>query len=74
MKHIFVLPLALFVFACSGTGDQQQKQNIAIIEKYIKAVQEKDTQTMSDLLADNYIGYGPSFSDSINKLQIVLAR
>ena len=71
MKQVFVLSLALFVVACSGTGDQQQKENIAVIEKYIKAVQEKDTQTMSDLLADNYIGYGPSFTDSINKTQAI---
>lgn len=71
MKPIFFLCLGIFAVACSGTGDQQQKENIAVIEKYIKAVQEKDTQTMSDLLADNYIGYGPSFTDSINKTQAI---
>ncbi len=73
MKPIFLLCFSIFVAACSGTGDQQtlEKSNIAVIEKYIKAVEEKDTQTMSDLLADNYIGYGPSFTDSINKTQAI---
>ena len=71
MKPIFLVCIVLFVVACSGTGDTQQKENIAVIEKYIKAVQEKDTQTMSDLLAENYIGYGPSFTDSINKTQAI---
>lgn len=71
MKPIFLLCLGILAIACSGTGDQQQKDNIAVIEKYIKAVQEKDTQTMSDLLAENYIGYGPSFTDSINKDQAI---
>jgi ketosteroid isomerase-like protein len=69
MKLLFLLTLGIFVASCSGPGDQLQKENIAVIEKYIKAVQEKDTQTMNDLLADNYIGYGPSFTDSINKEQ-----
>jgi len=59
--------------ACLSTSEQQktEKDNIAVIEKYIHAVQTKDTQTMSDLLADNYVGYGPSFSDSTDKEQAI---
>lgn len=71
MKYIVLLSLAVFTVACSGTDDQLAKENIAVIERYIKAVQDKDTQTMSDLLADNYVGYGPSFSDSTNKVQAI---
>ena len=71
MKTIFFLCLSIFVAACSGDRQKLETENIAVIEKYIKAVQEKDTQTMSDLLADNYIGYGPSFTDSINKTQAI---
>jgi len=33
----------------------------------MEAVQNKDVATMDSLLADNYIGYGPSVGDSINK-------
>jgi len=71
MKYIILFSLASIAVACSGTDDQLAKENIAVIEKYIKAVQDKDTQTMSDLLADDYIGYGPSFSDSTNKVQAI---
>lgn len=73
MKHIPLLCLSILIAACADTNNQQQieKENIAVIEKYIQAVQTKDTQTMSDLLADNYVGYGPSFSDSTNKEQAI---
>ena len=65
--------LIIFLAACFSCSEQQkiEKENIAVIEKYIQAVQSKDAQTMTDLLADNYVGYGPSFSDSINKEQAI---
>jgi ketosteroid isomerase-like protein len=44
-------------------------ENIKVVKKYIEAVQNKDVKTMTDLLADDYIGYGPSFSDSITKTE-----
>jgi ketosteroid isomerase-like protein len=71
MKILSVLLiLATFIAACTGNEQQKiDKENIAVIEKYIQAVQAKDTQVMGDLLADNYVGYGPSFSDSTNKEQ-----
>jgi len=71
MKYIILLSLAVLTAACSGKDDQLAKENVAVIERYIKAVQDKDTQTMSDLLAENYVGYGPSFSDSTNKVQAI---
>jgi len=64
--------LTLFIAACSGNDRQKtDTENIAVIEKYIQAVQSKDTQAMTDLLADNYVGYGPSFSDSTNKADAI---
>lgn len=67
-----LLALSVFIAACSGNEHEKtDKENIAVIEKYIQAVQSKDTQTMTDLLADNYVGYGPSFSDSTNKEQAI---
>src|SRR5688572_19082215 len=74
MKLLISLVGITFLFTgCSNQNEQEKigKENIAVIEKYIKAVQAKDTQTMSDLLADNYVGYGPSFSDSTNKEQAI---
>ena len=63
--------IVIFMAACSGSEHKTNTENIAVIEKYIKAVEEKDTKTMSDLLADNYIGYGPSFTDSTNKEEAI---
>jgi len=73
MKVIKVLlGLITLLGACTGSEQQKtEKENIAVIEKYIHAVETKDTETMTDLLADNYVGYGPSFSDSTDKEQAI---
>jgi ketosteroid isomerase-like protein len=57
------------LWSCSDEAAQKEleKKNIAVIQRYIDAVQNKDTNTMTELLSEDYIGYGPSFSDSINK-------
>lgn len=73
MKTILALSvISFFMAACSDTGQSKtDAENIAVIEKYIQAVESKDTETMSDLLAENYIGYGPSYYDTINKEQAI---
>ncbi len=63
--------LCMSTIACSSKQEEIERENIAIIEKYIQAVQSKDTETMSELLADDYIGYGPSYFDSTNKEQAI---
>jgi len=71
MKTLLALSaISIFMAACSGEH-KMNTENIAVIEKYIAAVEAKDVKTMSDLLADNYVGYGPSFSDSTNKQQAI---
>lgn len=71
-SHIIIAGLCVALLSCAGDDQKKiEKENIAVIEKYIQAVQNKDTQTMADLLADNYVGYGPSYSDSINKEQAI---
>ena len=73
MKILTVFLFVVLFFAACSDNEQRKidRENIAVVEKYIEAVQSKDTQTMADLLADNYVGYGPSFSDSTNKEQAV---
>jgi len=67
MKHL-ILPflLVLFLSACSDS-DKQATANLAIVEEYVKAVETKDYSTMELLLAEHYIGYGPSHSDSTDR-------
>jgi len=67
MKKIVVICVpVIFLFACTNsTGINTD--NISVVQKYIEAVQSKNVDAMTALLADDYIGYGPSYSDSINK-------
>ncbi len=70
MKGFMSIVLLSFFFSCATSNNDYEKtkqENIAIVEKYIKSVENKDYKTMEDLLSDDYMGYGPGFSDSINK-------
>jgi hypothetical protein len=68
MKQLIALALiSLGLFACTSSADKKEKANLAIAEKYMKAVETKNVALMDSLLADNYIGYGPSVSDSTYK-------
>jgi len=59
--------ICLSFFACTSSADKKEKANLAIAQKYMQAVETKNVALMDSLLADNYIGYGPSVGDSINK-------
>lgn len=74
MKAHYRLAVAVFLFAgCMGNERRKiEAESIAIIEQYIHAVQFKDTYTMGKLLADDYVGYGPGVSDSINKEEAIM--
>lgn len=64
---ILLVPL---LFACiSNNGNS--KNNIAVVEKYVKSVENLDYSTMESILDDSYYGYGPSYGDSIDKSQAI---
>ncbi len=67
MKKIILL-LAVFVImvGCSNS-DKNSEKNIAIVEQYIQAVEDLNSEGMDELLADDYMGYGPNYGSSINK-------
>ena len=68
MKQLIVLAIiSLSLFACTSSADKKEKANLAIAQKYMKAVETKNVALMDSLLADNYMGYGPSVGDSTNK-------
>ena len=52
--------------ACS-VADKKATNNIALIKKYVEAVETENYEVMESLLAENYKGYGPSYSDSTNR-------
>jgi hypothetical protein len=74
MKQLIVLSIiSISLFACTSSAVKKEKANLAIAEKYMQAVETKNAALMESLLADNYIGYGPSVGDSVNKEQAISA-
>ena len=71
MKHLF-FALLLIGFIWSCTPDDSSKENIALIENYIKAVENLDYDAMDEILDDSYIGIGPSRTDSVYKDQAII--
>jgi ketosteroid isomerase-like protein len=69
MKRLLIALLILpFVVGCTSQNRQNKaKDDVAVVEKYVKAVENLDYPTMKSLLADNYMGYGPSYGDSIDR-------
>jgi len=68
MKLILLIAtISIGLFSCTSSAIKKEKQNLALAQKYMKAVETKNAAAMDSLLANNYIGYGPSVGDSINK-------
>jgi hypothetical protein len=68
MKHFLFLGFVLLTLvACTNSNKKQNSDNVAVVEKYKAAVEANNLAVMDSLLADNYMGYGPSVSDSTNK-------
>ena len=68
MKQFIVLVIAgICLVACTSPAEKKEKENLAIARKYMEAVETKNIGVIDSLLADNYMGYGPSVGDSINK-------
>ena len=69
---IFLTAISISLFSCtSATTDKNKKENLAIAKKYMEAVETNNAAIMDSLLADNYMGYGPSVGDSTNKADAI---
>jgi len=65
MRNIFLfIATTVLMVGCSNNMEQK---NLELVAKYVDAVENLDYNTMDSLLDDKYIGYGPSYGDSINK-------
>jgi hypothetical protein len=68
MKQFLILAIiSMGLFSCTSSAIKKENENLAIAKKYMKAVETKNAAAMDSLLAVNYIGYGPSVGDSVNK-------
>jgi len=74
MKQLLsIAVICISIFSCTSGAGTKEKNNLAIAEKYMRAVESKNVATMDSLLADNYMGYGPSVRDSTNKTDALAA-
>lgn len=72
MKNLIILAvLAIGFAACAPNNAKQQADNIELVKSYITAVENLDFESMGNYLDVNYLGMGPSFGDSIGKLEAV---
>lgn len=71
MKKIVPFVFVAFLFLTGCTNINNNKANLVLIEKYVKSVESMDFDAMDEILDENYMGYGPSINDSINKVQTV---
>lgn len=70
MKKIFLF-LGIIGILLSCAPNDPSKENVAIINKYVKAVENLDYDAMDGILDDSYVGIGPSRGDSITKQQAI---
>src|SRR4051812_36898508 len=74
MKHqIFCSVIIFMLCACNANPESEnatrQAANVEVVDKFRIAFEKSDFNTVNSLLADNYMGYGPSISDSITKAE-----
>ncbi len=72
MKQLIInASFILLLISCNSSAEKTKTENLALAKKYMAAVESSDMATMGELLADNYIGYGPSDGDSVNKEEAI---
>ncbi len=64
---LLIATISIGLLSCTSPASKKEKQHLALAQKYMRAVETKNAAAMDSLLADNYIGYGPSVGDSVNK-------
>jgi len=67
MKYSILIFIAFGFLAACDQSSVTDAANVAVVEKYIQAVESEDYETMASLLDDNYLGLGPSVYDSIGR-------
>jgi hypothetical protein len=72
MKYLILIALtSICLAACRSTSEKRHTENIGLVKSYVRSVEEMDFNAMETYLADNYIGIGPSYGDSIGKKDAV---
>ncbi|MGB5238051.1 MAG: nuclear transport factor 2 family protein [Flavobacteriaceae bacterium] len=67
MKKLLLITTCIVIFVACESKDSNSEKNVGLVERYVDAVQNLDYDLMDTFLSDDYMGYGPSTNDSINK-------
>ena len=67
MKYSVLIFIVIGSLVACDQSSGTDAANIAVVEKYIQAVESEDYEAMASLLDDDYLGLGPSVYDSIGK-------
>lgn len=70
-KILLFVCISMLLFACNTSNEKKDKENVDLVSNYVKAVEHMDFAAMDTFLADDYVGYGPSFGDTIYKKQAI---
>jgi hypothetical protein len=70
-KYIILAALVVGLFACIPNHEKVQAENVDLIKRYVTAVENLDFEAMNNYLADEYMGLGPSYGDTIYKAQAI---
>lgn len=72
MRNLIILAaLVIGLAACTSNNAKQQAENVELVKNYVKAVENLDYESMGNYLDVNYLGIGPSYGDSIGKMEAV---
>ncbi len=68
MKYLLLTISLVFLMAgCTQMDTDNTEASIAVVKQYLESVDNNDYDLMESLLADDYLGLGPSLDDSTNK-------
>jgi limonene-1,2-epoxide hydrolase len=71
MKKLSLVFLIFIIFGCSSGNDisSDAQEKINVVDQYIKAIEKKDINSITNLLADDYVSYGPGLKTEVSKAQ-----
>jgi hypothetical protein len=72
MKYLILFcGLSTCFWGCTSNDEQLNSENVDLINRYIAAVENMDFEGMGNYLAEDYMGMGPSYGDTIRKAEAV---
>jgi len=70
-KIVLIFALGIGIVACNPINNKMQDEKTELVKNYVQAVENMDFNAMENFLADDYVGIGPSYGDTINKFDAV---